>query len=71
MCIFNLSTIEIMLDLSSYSLQNSCTPGVVFAKTEVGQRIAIMVMLGMMLLFKCFDRPEVSPHLTFFLFSAI
>lgn len=63
---FHLSAVVFTLDLSS----NSCAPGAEFAKSEIGQSISIMVTLGMMLLFKCFCRPDLSPlYLTFFLIS--
>lgn len=72
MCVLNLSATENTFHLSRdcFQKQPHCRRGL--AKTEVGQSIATAVMLGMMLLFKCFDRPEVSPpHLTFFPFLAM
>lgn len=72
MCILNLSTTETTLDLSRDCFQEQLQCWCGLAKTEIGQSIATAVKPGMMLLFKCFDRPEVSPpYLTFFPFSAI
>lgn len=72
MCILNLSTTEIKFDLSRDCSQEQPHRCRSLAKTETGQSIATAVMLRMMLLFKCFDRPEVSPpYLTFSPFLAM
>lgn len=72
MCILNLSTTEIKFDLSRDCSQEQphCCCGL--AKTKIGQSIAVAVMPGIMLLFKGFDRPKVSPpYLTFSPFLAM